>query len=200
MADWHFLNYSLHKFLPIIKCPKVPDASSSTWALEPTSPSFPSLFWVVSLFSLLYPTHQALWTIPALSPHCLNHFSFSQSFFSSLPASSAFIITLNYYLLVVNFFFFWSCVVANGILVPLSGIEPRPTQEKALIPNHWTTSEFPWLLNLIEISQSSFSVTPQIVLTFLTFKNLLEILLVFVLLFSHFLSPLCIPLAYKTFL
>ena len=50
VADWHFLYYSLHKFLPIIKFPKVSDASSSTWALEPTSASFPSLFWVVSLF------------------------------------------------------------------------------------------------------------------------------------------------------
>ena len=175
MADWHFLYYSLHKFLPIIKCPEVSDASSSTWALEPTSASFPSLFWVVSLFlfnvrwsrsvvsnslrphgllcpwgfpgkktgvgchfllqevfptqglnpglphcrrTLYHLSHQGSpslycilsirhFELPLPQAHiCLNHFSFSQSFFCSLPASSALFITLNYYLLVVKSFFF----------------------------------------------------------------------------------------------
>ena len=154
----------------------------------------PSLYCILSIRHFELPLPQA---------HiCLNHFSFSQSFFCSLPASSALFITLNYYLLVVKSFFFWSCVMAFGILVPLSGIELRPTQVKALVPNHWPTLGFPWLFPLVVKSNRNFSIfiffCPQIVLTFLT-KNLLEILLVFVLLFSHFLSPLCIPLAFKTF-
>ena len=33
--------------------------------------------------------------------------------------------------------------MACGILVPLPGIEPRPSAVKAQSPNHWTTREFP---------------------------------------------------------
>ena len=38
---------------------------------------------------------------------------------------------------------FWQCCVACGILVPRSGIEPRPSTVRAWSPNHWTAREFP---------------------------------------------------------
>ena len=38
---------------------------------------------------------------------------------------------------------FWQCCVACGILVPWSGIEPRPSTVRAWSPNHWTAREFP---------------------------------------------------------
>ena len=39
-------------------------------------------------------------------------------------------------------YFFWLHCVACGILVPPSGIEPRPLSVKASSPNQWTTREF----------------------------------------------------------
>ena len=40
-------------------------------------------------------------------------------------------------------FVFWLYCKAYGILVPRSGIEPRPSAVKAWSPNHWTAREFP---------------------------------------------------------
>ena len=40
-----------------------------------------------------------------------------------------------------NFFFFWPCCAACGVLIPLQGIEPWPMAVKALSPNHWTARE-----------------------------------------------------------
>ena len=50
-----------------------------------------------------------------------------------------------------------------GILVPWSGIEPLPPVAEALIPNHWTTREFPntSLLNFWSPSEWRFSPHPQ---------------------------------------
>ena len=43
-----------------------------------------------------------------------------------------------------NFFFFWPCHAACGILVPQSGIgEPLPLAVKVQSPNHWAAKEFP---------------------------------------------------------
>ena len=38
--------------------------------------------------------------------------------------------------------FFWSRCAACGVLVPWSGIKPRPPAEKAPTPHHWTAREF----------------------------------------------------------
>ena len=42
-----------------------------------------------------------------------------------------------------NFFFFWPCRMACGILVPQLGIKPMPSAVKVQSPNHWTGREFP---------------------------------------------------------
>lgn len=44
-------------------------------------------------------------------------------------------------LFIFAFFFFRSCHVACGVLVPPSRVEPRTTTVK--VPNHWTTGKFP---------------------------------------------------------
>ena len=51
---------------------------------------------------------------------------------SSSSSSSSFI-----------FFLFWSHLMACGILVPWSGIEPAPSAVNTQSPNHWTAREFP---------------------------------------------------------
>ena len=40
-----------------------------------------------------------------------------------------------------NFFFFWLCFTARGILVPQPGIEPVPPAVEARSPNPWTARE-----------------------------------------------------------
>ena len=45
--------------------------------------------------------------------------------------------------------FFWLRHMACKILVPGPGIEPGPTAVKALSPDHWTTREFPTILNRV---------------------------------------------------
>ena len=53
------------------------------------------------------------------------------------------------------FFFFWPCPMACRILVPRSGIEPKPSAVKAQSPNHWTAREFPRLLHVFSCLDSS---------------------------------------------
>ena len=48
-----------------------------------------------------------------------------------------------------NSFSLWPCYVACGILVPQSGIKPRPWPRVLLSPNHWTAREFPAMLCLL---------------------------------------------------
>ena len=45
--------------------------------------------------------------------------------------------------MVEQFFFFWLCHTACGILVLRPGIEPAPSAVKARSPNHWTARKFP---------------------------------------------------------
>ena len=40
-----------------------------------------------------------------------------------------------------DFFFFWSCHVAYGLLVPPCGTEPGPPAVEVQSPNHWVTRE-----------------------------------------------------------
>lgn len=40
----------------------------------------------------------------------------------------------------------FGCPVACGTLVPLPGVEPRPSAVRAWRLNHWTAREFPVLL------------------------------------------------------
>ena len=49
-----------------------------------------------------------------------------------------FLLHLHYPLL----FFFWSCHLAAGILIPPAGIKSGPSAVKAKSPNHWTSTEF----------------------------------------------------------
>ena len=50
---------------------------------------------------------------------------------------------LENYLYHINFFFFLAMLYAFRILVPQSGMEPRPPAVEAPSPNHWTAKEFP---------------------------------------------------------
>ena len=48
-------------------------------------------------------------------------------------------------------FFFWTCPMACGILVPQPGIKPTPPVLKAQHLNHWTTREVQVSLILIPL-------------------------------------------------
>ena len=48
----------------------------------------------------------------------------------------------------IDFFFFWSCHTAYGILVPHPGIEPMPPALEAQSLNHQTSREVPKRDNL----------------------------------------------------
>ena len=43
---------------------------------------------------------------------------------------------------------FWPCFTTCKILVPQQGIEPMPSTVKAWCPNHWTTREFPYQIEI----------------------------------------------------
>ena len=43
--------------------------------------------------------------------------------------------------------FSWLCLRTCAILVPRPGIEPKLMAIKALVPNHWTSGELPFLFN-----------------------------------------------------
>ena len=46
-------------------------------------------------------------------------------------------------------FFFLPQCVASGILASKPGIEPGSSTIRVWIPNHWTTREFPTLINIV---------------------------------------------------
>ena len=47
------------------------------------------------------------------------------------------------------FVFFLPQCVASGILASKPGIEPGSSTIRVWIPNHWTTREFPTLINIV---------------------------------------------------
>ena len=60
-------------------------------------------------------------------------------------------------------------MVACGILVPPTGIEPRPWAVKARSPSHWTTREFPAptsLYSLVTVSVGEIPVKRMCLLNF----------------------------------
>ena len=54
---------------------------------------------------------------------------------------------------------FWPSSVACGILVPRPGTEPGPSAVRVWSPNHWTTREFPEVLNRVRRKASLEGVT-----------------------------------------
>ena len=72
----------------------------------------------------------------------------SFSFYQGLPRPTEFLI---YDKIGFLFFVFFGCG-ACGILVPQPGIKPGPSAVKAQSPNHWTTREFPKIVNCNPLS------------------------------------------------
>lgn len=74
------------------------------------------------LYSALYPT---LWGLHSHS------------------APALYVMLTSTQMLFISFFFFWPCLVACGILVPWSVMEPMVLAFEARNLNHWTTREIP---------------------------------------------------------
>ena len=54
-----------------------------------------------------------------------------------------------------NFFYFWSCYMACGILVPHSGIKPVPPALEAWSLNHWITRKAPNLWYFVIVAMTN---------------------------------------------
>ena len=74
-------------------------------------------------------------------PTYLVIFVFLICYYFSILLSRTFPLIFSIYL------FSWLCLRTCEILVPRPGIEPKLMAVKALVPNHWTSGELPFLFN-----------------------------------------------------